>query len=136
MRGLQRALRRLLARWTPLNAFQKTVSIESVCGWFQHGSFSLDLPLPDALRSNHTGFDGCDSVESDSPMYIPLRRAGVRKTAHLRVGFLRFGQGPPDSPPQPFRRPRLRWEGSIKVDLCYYPNSAAARGATPRNNLA
>ena len=23
-------------------------------------------------------------------MYIPLRRAGERKTAHLRVGFLRF----------------------------------------------
>jgi hypothetical protein len=41
--------------------------------------FSLTSTSPNPNIQSHTGFGGCDAVESDSPMYITLLTQGVRK---------------------------------------------------------
>ena len=61
-------------------------------GRIASGLFSLDFIRSDALISqSQPGFGGCETVESDSPMYIaPRQRGGVN--AHLRVSIFVFGR--------------------------------------------
>ena len=49
-----------------------TLGMQGAYGEQRGRNFFLDFIVPHALNSNHTGFDGCDAVEPDSPMYITL----------------------------------------------------------------